>query len=481
MSDRVCQVAPLITKVSSRLAFQLSAAVRGLAKVTPRTELDTYADTCVVGKNCLIVHAYNRWVTVTGYDPQLGCVKDLKVVAASIAYDCHKTGEVIIIRINQAIYIKSMSNNLLCPMQLRMNDIKVFDCPKFLIENPKEHDHTVILPCKRGDDHCIPLSLNGVTSYFPTRKPIQDAYTKAEHDDSIVDLTYDEPEWDPYSDTFNDQEVIAQKTVDTKSLSPNRFFSSVQIQRQVDATVVLDRSSQSTCVFSEISPCLNDDTFIAVMESNVCTGVQTNGQLHSSAKKPGISAENLVQNWGIGLEAARRTVQATTQRAIRTVGCPTLSRRFRTNDRQLRYRRIRTDLFTDTMFYTVKSKRGNNCAQIFSHPSGWCRAFPCVKKSQAHEVLSPLFKRDGVPNDMVMDGSKEQTLGEFKRKCRECSCHIKQVEPYSPWCNSCEVSIKMLKLATGRDLRQSKCPKVLWDDCIERQAYTRSFTAHDNY
>ena len=106
MSDRICQVAPLITKVSSRLVFQLSAAVRGLAEVTPRTELDIHANTCDVGKNCLIVHEYNRWVTVTGYDPQLGCVKDLKVVAAIIAYDCHKTGEVIIIRINQAIYIK---------------------------------------------------------------------------------------------------------------------------------------------------------------------------------------------------------------------------------------------------------------------------------------------------------------------------------------------------------------------------------------
>ena len=129
MSDRVCQVAPIITKVSSRLAFQLSAAVRGLADGTSRTELDTHADTCVVGKNCLIVHEYNRWVTVTGYDPKQGCVKDLKVVAAVLAYDCPKTGEVIILRINQAIYIKSMSNNLLCPMQLRANDIKLFDCP----------------------------------------------------------------------------------------------------------------------------------------------------------------------------------------------------------------------------------------------------------------------------------------------------------------------------------------------------------------
>jgi len=473
-------VAPITSKVSSRLAFQLSAAVRGLVD-SSRTELDTHADTCVVGNNCLIVHEYDRWVTVTGYDPTQGSVKDLKVVGAVIAYDCPQTGEVIIIRINQAIHIKSMSNNLLCPMQIRMNDIKVFDCPKFLIENPKDIDHTLTLPSGNGEDYSIPLSLNGVTSYFPTRKPTQAEYDKAEDEGSTVDLTYDSPEWEPHSETFSNQEDVAQKTVDTESLSVNRFFCSVTTQQQKDATTVMDRLSHSSSILSEMFPCLNDDTLIALMESNVCQEEHNIASIGSSERTPGITAEDLVQNWGISLEAAKRTVEGTTQRGVRTVGCPTLSRRFRTNDRQLRYRRIRTDIFTDTMFSSVKSKRGNKCAQVYSHPTGWIRAFPMRLEREAHESLSVLFKRDGVPNNMVMDGAKTQIHGEFKKKCRESGCHIKQVEPYSPWSNSCEVGIKMLKQASGRDLRQSKCPKVLWDDCIERQSYIRSFTAHDNF
>ena len=109
-------MAPLISKLSKRLTFQLSATVRGLIAVESRTELDTHADTCVVGKDCLITHEYDRLVSVTGYDPNQGKVKDLKVVSAAIAYDCPDTGEVIIIKINQAIYIKSMFHNLLCPM-----------------------------------------------------------------------------------------------------------------------------------------------------------------------------------------------------------------------------------------------------------------------------------------------------------------------------------------------------------------------------
>ena len=93
MSDRVFQVAPIITKVSSRPAFQLSPTVRGHADDSSITELDTHVDTCVVGKNCLIVHEYNRWVTGTGYDPKQGCVKYLKVVATVLSYDYPETGE----------------------------------------------------------------------------------------------------------------------------------------------------------------------------------------------------------------------------------------------------------------------------------------------------------------------------------------------------------------------------------------------------
>jgi hypothetical protein len=35
------------------------------------------------------------------------------------------------------------------------------------------------------------------------------------------------------------------------------------------------------------------------------------------------------------------------------------------------------------------------------------------KKSEAHETLSLLHARDGVPNVMIMDGAPEQTMGEF--------------------------------------------------------------------
>ena len=85
----------------------------------------------------------------------------------------------------------------------------------------------------------------------------------------------------------------------------------------------------------------------------------------------------LAKNWGIGLDAARRTVEATTQKGVRMILHPTLSRRFRTNDQQLRYRRLSHDMFTDMLEAHTRSWfRHNKYAQVFSTKFGWVRVYP---------------------------------------------------------------------------------------------------------
>jgi hypothetical protein len=80
-----------------------------------------------------------------------------------------------------------------------------------------------------------------------------------------------------------------------------------------------------------------------------------------------ISPELLVRRWGIGLAQAKQTVQVTTQRGVRSILNPTLARRFRTNDRQLRYRRLPCKMFTDTLEANVMSwHRQNKYTQVFS-------------------------------------------------------------------------------------------------------------------
>ena len=47
-------------------------------------------------------------------------------------------------------------------------------------------------------------------------------------------------------------------------------------------------------------------------------------------------------------------------------------------------------------------------------------------KAEAHEGLTMMFQRDGVPLSIIMDGSKEQTMGDFRKKARAAGCRIKQ-------------------------------------------------------
>jgi hypothetical protein len=56
-------------------------------------------------------------------------------------------------------------------------------------------------------------------------------------------------------------------------------------------------------------------------------------------------------------------------------------------------------------------------------------------ESEAHEALSLIFHRDGVPNVMAMDGSNEHTEGEFRRKLRDAGFHIKQTEQHTQYSN----------------------------------------------
>ena len=68
-------------------------------------------------------------------------------------------------------------------------------------------------------------------------------------------------------------------------------------------------------------------------------------------------------------------------------------------------------VFGDTMFAGTESKNGNMGCQVFATNFGWARAHPLKQKGEAHEVLLLMFKHEGIPPKMILDGSKEQVEG----------------------------------------------------------------------
>jgi hypothetical protein len=92
---------------------------------------------------------------------------------------------------------------------------------------------------------------------------------------------------------------------------------------------------------------------------------------------------------------------------------------------------------------------------VFCDGAGWGIAFPMNKEKEAHEELSLLFHRNGVPNVMVMDGAKAQVQGEFRRKLRDAGCHIRQTEPHTQSSNMGEGGVRELNQGVGMQMLRS--------------------------
>lgn len=412
--------------------------------------MDSHADQCCVGDNACIFTVWpGQVVQVTPFLNRLGSVADAPIVTAGIMYDDHKVGQPVLLILHQAIFIKGMKHNLLCPMQLRHNGVTVNERPKHCTPIPTHEDHSIIIP---DGNYMIPLDLKGVTSYFPSRKPTEEEAARFKVDGDYLELTAESPIWEPNSHMFQELE--------------SRFVDGYG--------ELIDRSGKNP---RQILSIVTEDSLNDPFQRfrNIST---------TTTKRPGAwNTEFLAQNWGIGLEAAERTLRATTQRGVRMfdgnkVG---VERRFPTGDRHLRYRRLKHPVYHDTLFSSITSSRLNTCAEVYVTDFSWSRCFPMKSKSDAHYTLDELYHRYGVPDRLISDNAKELTQGEFARKARQAKCSLDTTDNYSPWQNRAESEIRELKRLSTRWMIKTRSPKKLWDDCLELSALIRSHTAHNIY
>jgi hypothetical protein len=394
-------------------------------------------------------------VSVAPFLDSFGKEDAVPIVTAAIAYDDHINAQTYMIIVHQALYFGDrLVNNLINPFQCRLNEVHIDECARVLTHRPTDIAHSIFF---REEQVKIPLRLNGIVSYFHSRRPSLEEYHSCVH----LQLTPEEPEWNPLDPTFGTREDCMIGDDGNILRRENPPMTSREIMQV-----------QSSNTFPSIM--LPGELLSDALDSQVCISA-----LQSSTRTNAVTPEQLSQRWNIGLPKAKKTLLVTTQRGTRTVAFPSLEARFRTNDRQLRYRRLNTALYTDTMFASTISTRGNSCAQVFVNDLEWVRSFPLRRKGDAHTCLDLLFPEDGVPNTMIMDDAKELVGGEFRLKCRRAGCYSKTLEPYSPWMNRAEGTIRELKRATRRAMVKSGSPKRLWDYCLELQSRIRSNVAHN--
>ena len=257
----------------------------------------------------------------------------------------------------------------------------------------------------------------------------------------------------------------------------------------IGATTILDQpyldnedDSQDSSDDDDTSQDNSDDDFDPIELDDVTNEVLLDNFMASTAqvgKSRGVDPKHLSKIWRISHEDAQRTIDVTTQMSIQTDG-PTLSRNYSTNDRMLRYKRIKDFFFMDTFFATKKggqSSRGHTCCQLFVTDKGFIYVVPMKKKSEVLLAIKQFAKEIHAPESFVADMSGEQMSSEVKKFCNDIGTTLRALEEGTPWSNKAELYIGLTKEAVRKDMCESNSPLCFWDYCVERRARINNLTA----
>ncbi|KAI2511644.1 hypothetical protein MHU86_2710 [Fragilaria crotonensis] len=110
--------------------FRVSASTPSGDDEDTRTELDSHADTCVAGRNTLLVSDEGRQVTVHPYSGEYKPIPDVSIATVATLWIHPTDGQPYILIINEALYFGDRVDvTLLNPNQLRANGVTVEDVP----------------------------------------------------------------------------------------------------------------------------------------------------------------------------------------------------------------------------------------------------------------------------------------------------------------------------------------------------------------
>jgi hypothetical protein len=109
-------------------------------------------------------------------------------------------------------------------------------------------------------------------------------------------------------------------------------------QKEADIKLLITKYSDTSAKLQDLSAVLDDGTLLAELDCLTSTTDLNVSLVNSEMReKGGVDAATLAKNWGIMIEADKRTCLVTTQRGIRRMIHPSLTKCYKTNDRQLRY------------------------------------------------------------------------------------------------------------------------------------------------
>jgi hypothetical protein len=160
-----------------------------------RTDLDSHANMFVASKPAYILADSGKTATVQAFSPVIIPI-ETRIVDCAFLYEYPYTNKMYILVAYNALYVPTMTHNLVPPFLLREAGLIVNETPKIQVVNPDISDHSIYFD---GAKLRVPLALWGIFSYFPTRRPtIQELH----NNENEVLLISPDGNWNPQTDVF---------------------------------------------------------------------------------------------------------------------------------------------------------------------------------------------------------------------------------------------------------------------------------------
>ena len=171
------------------------------------------------------------------------------------------------------------------------------------------------------DESClliILLQLSSVTSSFDVFSP---SIAECENKEiSTIHLTTEKLPWDPSTEEYSERETCILDHKSQISITATSTRGPVSVSAVILYTLAYDASGV-----------IDSDNFVTALSAQI----QVRIALIDMVRKPSVELLVFAKRWGITPEKAQKTIQATTQREIRSMLHPSLSRWFQTNNRNL--------------------------------------------------------------------------------------------------------------------------------------------------
>jgi hypothetical protein len=168
----------------------------------------------------------------------------------------------------------------------------------------------------------------------------------------------------------------------------------------------------------------------------------------------------------ISLEAAKATIDASTQAAVRNIFSPS-KWKVRKKAPWLEFPLIKGEIYVNSIFSSLPGIGWLKGGSIYTNRLGYDRFYPWKSKGQHPDILMHFIHDVGVPNTLISDNTPEAINGRARDTCTNYRINVKTNVPHSPWQNLAKSSVQEIKKMVRRTLQRTGTPLWLRPQCTE--------------